>query len=237
MNVLYYEIHITTLIKQSSHHLEIPERIGAWIGRAGLKDEALKQTHYDKDYKHYTFGSPFPREKEGVYKQGRVYVITIHSSVELTLRRISAALQALQEDEYFQFIAASPVQSKKLAHITELTTVTPAIVTIEGKPWVPGLSVELLLQRIHANAEKKYNHLYPDQPVRLEQPFIEGIQVLNHKPIALAYKGRKLLGNKLRLLVREDEYSQKLASVVLGSGAAEKNSILGAGFCIAKGLE
>ncbi|WP_244316308.1 CRISPR-associated protein Cas6 [Paenibacillus brasilensis] len=237
MNILYFEIHVTTLIKQFSHHLEIPERIGAWIGRAGLNDETLKQTHYDKDYKHYTFGSPFPREKAGVYKQGRVYVITIRSSIEITLRRISAALQALQEDEYFQFIAASPVQSKKLVHITELTTVTPAIVTIEGKPWVPGLSVELLLQRIHANAEKKYNHLYPDQPVRLEQPFIEGIQVLNHKPIALAYKGRKLLGNKLRLLVREDEYSQKLASVVLGSGAAEKNSILGAGFCIAKGLE
>ncbi|WP_238555808.1 hypothetical protein [Paenibacillus alvei] len=59
---------------------------------------------------------------------------------------------------------------------------------------------------------------------------------MNGKPIAYCYKGRKLLGNKFRLFIREDPWSQQLAHIVLGSGAAEKGAILGAGFCLAKGL-
>ncbi|MCM3337626.1 CRISPR-associated protein Cas6 [Paenibacillus sp. MER TA 81-3] len=234
---MFYELKATVILKQAGHHLEVPERIGAWIGKASLHDPVLKQTHYETAYKHYVYGSPYPREQDGVYKQGRAYVIVIRSSIEQTLRRISAALQVLREDTYIELLAVSGVYSKQLAHITELTTVTPAIVTVDNKPWVSGGDIELLLKQIHSNAEKKRNSLYPDEPVRLDYYFAEGIQVLNMKPIAYCYKGRKLLGNKLRLLIREDALSQQLAHVVLGSGISEKNSILGAGFCLAKGLE
>ncbi|MEF2966298.1 CRISPR-associated protein Cas6 [Paenibacillus sp. M1] len=234
---MFFEMKATVLLKQSKHHLEMPEIIGNWVGRAELKDDELRLHHYDATYKNRVFSQPFPREKDGIYKQGRVYVIVIRSSVENILRRVAEALQLLEDDTYFELLAVSPIQSKRMMHITELTTVTPAIVTVDSKPWVPGDNLELLLNRIHANAEKKYNQLNSSEPIRLDYEFAEGIQVLNQKPIAYCYKGRKLLGNKVRLLIREDELSQRLAHVVLGSGLSEKNSVLGAGFCLAKGLD
>lgn len=234
---MYYEIRLKVLLKDSYHYLAICERIGAWISFASLKNETLKQAHYDKKYKHFTFGSPFPREDDEIYKKGRIYGFSIRSSLKNTLNQIRESLKRLQEDAYIQLINISPVMDKDTGFITELTTLTPAIVAIDSKPWLPGLNnVEELLQRVHANAEMKYNHLNPDQVVRTDQPFASAIQIINRNPIALHYKGRKLLGNKMRLLIREDEHAQKLAQVVMGSGLAEKNSILGAGFCIAKTL-
>ncbi|MCM3294104.1 CRISPR-associated protein Cas6 [Paenibacillus sp. MER 180] len=233
---MYFELKATVMLKQSGHYLEWPERISAWIGRASLHDPVLKHSHYETAYKHYVYGAPYPREADGIYKKGKVYVIEIRSSIEQTLRRISAALQIESGDDSLELLAVSSVNSKRLTHITELTTVTPAIVTIDNKPWVPGGDIELLLKQVHSNAEKKANSLFPDEPIRLDYYFAEGIQLLNGKPIAYCYKGRKLLGNKFRLLIREDAWSQRLAHVVLGSGAAEKGSILGAGFCLAKGL-
>lgn len=233
----YFELKATVLLKESKHHLEMPEIIGKWIGRAELEDPILKQNHYGKEYKLRTFSQPYPREKDGIYRQNRVYVIAIRSSVEDALLRLSSALQSLSDDESFELLAISPLLRKQIAHITELMTVSPAIVTVDSKPWTPEMDIELLLGRISANAEKKYNQLHPEAPIRLDYDFAEGIQILNLKPIAYHYKGRKLLGNKFRLMIRSDELSQKLACIVLGSGVSEKNSILGAGFCVAKCIE
>ncbi|MBA9083573.1 CRISPR-associated endoribonuclease Cas6 [Fontibacillus solani] len=233
----YFELKATVLLKQSKHHLEMPEVIGKWIGRAECIDPELKEQHYSMDYKLRCFSQPYPREKDGIYKQNRVYVIAIRSSVENMLRRLSAGLRELRDDESFELLAVTSVQSKRLAHITELTTVNPAIATVDSKPWVPEMDIELLLDRINSNAEKKYNQLYPDAPIRLDYDFVEGIQILNQKPIAYHYKGRKMLGNKFRLMIRSDELSQRLAYIALGAGILEKNSILGAGYCVAKGLD
>lgn len=233
---MYFELKITAIVKQSTHHLEIQEHIGSWISRAQLADPRFKQAHYDRGYKHYVFSSLYPLEKDGVYQQGRAYILTIRSSQEDTLSRINACMRNCREDEYFQLVS-SDQRTKMLSHITEMITITPTIVTIDHRPWVHENNIELLVKQLHANAEKKFKDLYPDELMEAFQPFIQGIRVENRKPIATSYKGRKLLGNKLRLFINEDNYSQKLANTVLGSGLAEKGSSLGAGFCLAKCLE
>lgn len=233
---MYFELRITVLVKQTTHHLQIQEHIGKWISRAQLGDPYFKQAHYDKGYKHYVFSSLYPLEKDGVYQSGRAYILTIRSSQRDTLSRINACMRSCREDDYFQLVS-SDQRTRKLSHITEMITITPAIVTIDHKPWVHKNNIELLVKQLHANAEKKFKHLYPDEPMEPFQPFIQGIRVENRKPIATSYKGHKLLGNKLRLFINEDNYSQKLANIVLGSGLAEKGSSLGAGFCLAKCIE
>lgn len=233
---MFHELKVTTLVKQSTHHLEMQEHIGNWISRAQLADPNFKQAHYEKGYKHFVYSNLYPLEEGGVYQRGRAYILTIRSSRENTLSRINACMRSCREDEYFQLIS-SEQRTRRLPHITEMITITPAIVTINHKPWVHENNIELLLQQLHANAEKKFKHLYPDEQIQAFQPFIQGIRVENRKPIATAYKGRKLLGNKLRLFINEDDYSQRLANVVLGSGLAEKGSSLGAGFCLAKCLD
>ena len=233
---MYFEVRITAIVKQTTHHLEIQEHIGNWISRAQLGDSYFKQAHHDQGYKFFVFSSLYPIEKDGVYQRGRAYILTIRSSRQDTLSRINACMRSCREDDYFQLVSIDQ-RTRKLAHITEMITITPAIVTIDHKPWLHENNIELLVKQLHANAEKKFKHLYPDQPMEPFQPFIQGIRVENRKPIATSYKGRKLLGNKLRLFINEDDYSQKLANIVLGSGLAEKGSSLGAGFCLAKAIE
>lgn len=234
---MHYETKLTVLFKRSLYYLDTPEQIGKWLGRAELLDDVLKEGHYSKDYKFRVFDLPYPREREGYYKQGRVYVIVIRSSVREHLEKIAAALQKLHDDMWFELLSLSAIQFRSYRHITELITVTPTIVTVDSKPWLPGDGLELLVKRMNDNAEKKLAQLYPERAVRLEQSFVEGIQVLNQKPIAYSYKGRKLLGNKFRMMIRSDAESQKLAAVVMGAGVSEKNGILGAGFCLARSLE
>lgn len=230
---MYEELRITLLLKQSSHHLDIQEHIGHWLHQAQLSDDGFKQTHYDRDYKHLAFSSLYPIEKDGVYRQGRVYILTLRSPLRDTINRMRSCLQQCRENAYFQLIS-SEQRSKRLAHITEMISITPVIVTIAHKPWLQENSVELLLQQLHANAEKKLRSLDPHAEGQAVQSFIQGIRIENRKPIALRYKDRKLLGNKLRLFIHDDPFSQKLAQIVLGSGVGEKSSSIGAGFCLAK---
>jgi CRISPR-associated endoribonuclease Cas6 len=233
---MFFELRATVVVKQSVHHLSMQQHIGSWINRAQLSDEQFKRSHYEKAYKHYVFSNLYPLEKDSIYQKGRAYVLTIRSSIENTLTRINSCLQSCREDDYFLLVSCEQ-RSRRLPPITEMITITPAIVTIDDhQPWLPENNIELLLKQLHANAEKKFKHLNPHSQLSGFQPFIQGIRVENRKPIATAYKGRKLLGNKLRLFINEDQYSQKLANAVLGSGLSEKNSTVGAGFCLAKCL-
>lgn len=227
------ELKITLLLKQATHHLDVQEHIGHWLHRAQLSDANFKQAHYDRDYKHYAFSSLYPIEKDGIYQQGRVYILTVRSPLRDTLNRIKTCIQHCREDDYFQLISCEQ-RTKRLSHITEMIAITPVIVTINHKPWLHEQSIELLLNQLHANAENKLRSLEPQLDVHTIQPFIQGIRVENNKPIALSYKGRKLLGNKLRLFIQDDPFSQRLAQIVLGSGVGEKSSSVGAGFCLAK---
>lgn len=231
---MFSELKLTIQPKVSVHYLQAQERIAKWLNQAQLADPSFKQSHYERSFKHYVFNNLYPTEADGIYQQGRVYVLTVRSSVADILNRLRRCLQACREDEHFYMIACEQ-QTRRLGLITELLTISPAIVTLdEQRPWMPEDSIALLLERLHANAEKKFKSLFPASSETGFQSFIQSITVENSKPIATAYKGRKLLGNKFHIMVNEDKYSQQLANVVLGSGLAEKNSSIGAGFCLAK---
>ncbi len=89
----------------------------------------------------------------------------------------------------------------------------------------------LLKERIQANLEKKYSAYY-GQKIAVEQNFIQYMEFVRDKPIALKYKKTTLIGNKFNLVINDDETSQKLAFVALATGLLEKNSSNGMGFCM-----
>ena len=193
----------------------------------------MKKTHYDHSFKHFVFSSLFPLERDGMYQSGRVYVMTIRSSKGDTLQDIEGGIRIFKGDENLQMVAMEQRQ-QTVNHVTEMITITPTIVTVDHKPWMGDISIELLQNQLQANAEKKFHMLYPSDDLTIQQSFIQGIRHENRKPIAIAYKGKKLIGHKFKLFIQDDPVSQKLAGVVLGSGLAEKNSSLGAGFCLAQ---
>lgn len=83
-------------------------------------------------------------------------------------------------------------------------------------------------KRLTVNLIKKYNN-FCSTKIDEDFEFIRMIQVQNRAPIAVAYKKIKLLGDKIALKVADNELSQELSYMTLGTGLGEINA-RGAGF-------
>ena len=83
---------------------------------------------------------------------------------------------------------------------------------------------------------KKYE-LMTGEKIEMNESFIQLFSILNKKPLKVVYEhkdkgGRVFLGNKFKIVPNDDDNSQKLAFTALACGLGEKNSLLGAGFCL-----
>jgi CRISPR-associated endoribonuclease Cas6 len=226
----YYELTLTVQLAEDLEYTFANDRIGQEINKAMLMDSELIEMHGRKGFKHYSFNSFYPIEKDGVYKAGRVYIFKIRSLYISFVRKIKMLLS--ENAELFRVLS---IQSKtvKKNFITNLYTITPVVVTIEdGKRWVKEEDFLLLQKQLQSNLEKKYNDFFGVEYNKDDNfSFIQRIELLNRKPMVLNYKKIKFLGNKFKIWINEDEKSQKLAFTALACGLGEKNTTVGAGFC------
>lgn len=228
--MVYSQVKITAFLKRNIKFTQSGEVIGKIISKAMLLDEELKTMHKNREYK-YVYNNLYPVEKTGIYEEGRVYIFNIRSFNKKFISKIKKLLSKV--DSEFMRILAVEENLIKQKHITELYTMTPVIVTVNNKPWLLNDGDLMLLQkRLQDNLEKKYKEIF-GQELDTKQSFIQGIEILNKKPMAFEYKGIKLLGNKVKVVVNEDEQSQKLAFIATGMGLGEKGSSVGAGYCYA----
>ncbi|MCW6075868.1 CRISPR-associated endoribonuclease Cas6 [Clostridium sporogenes] len=226
--MVYSQVKITAFLKKNIKFTQSGEVIGKIISKAMLMDEELKAMHKNREYK-YVYNNLYPVEKTGIYEEGRVYIYNIRSFNKKFTSKIKKLLSKV--DSEFMRILAIEENSIKQKHIMALYTMTPVIVTVNNKPWLLENGDLIFLQkRLQDNLEKKYKEIF-GQTLDIKQNFIQGIEVLNKKPMVFQYKGIKLLGNKFKILVNEDEQSQKLAFIATGMGLGEKGSSLGAGYC------
>ncbi|PJI07106.1 MULTISPECIES: CRISPR-associated endoribonuclease Cas6 [Clostridium] len=224
----YYEMKVTVLLKQDLKFTRTSEIIGKSISSAMLKSEELMKYHKQKRYK-YVFNNFMPVEKAGIYKANRLYIFCLRTFEEDFMTNIKNCFQDY-DNINLKIISVSVkiIQQKKIKFIR---TITPAIVTIDSKPWLKNNDLLTLIKRIHANAEKKYKFFFGKEIGQVDDYFVEKLKILNLQPIPYTYKNITLLGNKFKIKVNDDDKSQKLAFVALGAGLAEKNSALGAGYC------
>lgn len=213
---------------------EANEAIGKKINNAMLLDQNLKEVHEKNMYKHYVFNSFYPLESNKTYKKGRIYVAKLRSLDSGFVGKISKTIvKAAGED--FKVIAIEQ-RSIKQKHITELYTVTPVLITVDSKYWQIGDDFMFLQERLKSNLEKKYNAFY-GQKISVESSFIQRIEILNKKPIVLKYKNTHMSGNKFKIIVNDDDLSQKLAFTAEATGIGEKGSAMGLGYCNAQYLK
>ncbi len=59
--------------------------------------------------------------------------------------------------------------------------------------------------------------------LREDFQLFDSVEVINRQPIACAYKGVKLLGDKLDLYISNNQIAQELAYFALGTGILEMN--------------
>lgn len=226
-----YEANFTVINSEDLHYAVAHEEVGKVVSKIMLHHPDLKQLHQEVKNKLYVFSNLSPIEKDGVYKKGNVYKFCVRSNKKELLEKFQMATRSLiPSAQDLIYVLHVEIRKNRTSMIQTLYTLNPLIVTVDSGPWKLEHGLLLLQNRIQANAEKKYSDV-TGKSLKNSPSFIEHVEILTEKPYAYRYKGMKLLGHKLRVVIRTDEISQGLATVVLGSGMGEKGSSLGAGFC------
>ena len=224
----YYNIKVAVLLKNDTQAFENYEKISKLISASMLRDQALKQLHEENRYKNYVFCNLYPIEKDGIYKAGNIYTFQIRTIDFKLGLKIKQVLNNFQNEEFK--VIVSDIESSTQRKINTLATLTPAIITSDKGDYLINNDMQLVKERILANAQKKYNQLYNE---KIDMDFIKSIKQTNNKPIKIPYKNINILGYKFEIEVKDDPISQNLAYLILSVGLLEKNAE-GFGFCKAK---
>ena len=224
----YYNIKVAVLLKNDTQTFENYEKISKLISASMLKDQTLKQLHEENRYKNYVFCNLSPIEKDGIYKAGNIYTFQIRTIDFKLGLKIKQVLNNFQNEEFK--VIVSDLETSTQRKINTLATLTPAIITSDKGDYLINNDMQLVKERILANAQKKYNQLYNE---KIDMDFIKSIKQTNNKPIKIPYKNINILGYKFEIEVKDDPISQKLAYLILSVGLLEKNAE-GFGFCKAK---
>lgn len=224
----YYNIKVAVLLKNDTQAFENYEKISKLISASMLKDQTLKQLHEENRYKNYVFCNLYPIEKDGIYKAGNIYTFQIRTIDFKLGLKIKQVLNNFQNEEFK--VIVSDIETSTQRKINTLATLTPAIITSDKGDYLINNDMQLVKERILANAQKKYNQLYNE---KIDMDFIKSIKQINNKPIKIPYKNINILGYKFEIEVKDDPISQNLAYLILSVGLLEKNAE-GFGFCKAK---
>ena len=224
--LLYYELVTTMLLQSDLEANRTYEFLSRLLAGAMFKDEQLKELHEQRKMKNYVFSGLYPIETRKIYKKGRAYLFNLRSLDMNLILKFKYLLLQLHAG-----VISADIRTFEYHPISQLKSLTPVVATINNnRSWTKENGLKLLMERIQINSLKKYRAFIG----KIEEPeenFIEGIQLLNHKPIKIPYKSNSFLGNKVILNIKSDSASQKLAFAALGAGILEKNSI-GLGYCI-----
>ncbi|MBU3127893.1 CRISPR-associated endoribonuclease Cas6 [Clostridium tagluense] len=224
----FVEVTVTVLLKKDIYFADSGYVIAKNINKLMLLDKDLKELHPKNEYKNYIFDNFYPLEKDKFYKKDKLYIFKIRGLDESFMKKIHNLLYILKSND-FQIVSVDERKINK-SHIKELYTINPIIVTIDNKPWMQGDDLELFKQRLEANLEKKHKDFYNEE-ISANGLFIKNIEFKNRIPMHFNYKNIKLLGNKVSIIVEDNEDAQKLAFLAMAVGLGEKNSAVGAGFC------
>lgn len=222
-----FEIRLKVYLLEDIPVEAVQKKTAALIDICLSRDEELLEFHETNQFKNYSFGNPYPLEKDKVYKKNKVYVITIRTIDPYLAKVFSEKLIHERSEEMQALTCENKVIPKKNKIIDTIYSISPVIVKAE-RYWRGVFSLEEYEKRLTVNLIKKYN-AFCDTKINEDFEFIRMIEVQNRTPITVAYKKIKLLGDKIVLKVADNELSQELSYMALGTGLGEINA-RGAGF-------
>ncbi|SFA71851.1 CRISPR-associated endoribonuclease Cas6 [Clostridium frigidicarnis] len=224
----FVELTVTVLLSNDIYFSNSGYIIGKNINKSMLLSDRLKELHPKKEYKNYVFNSFYPLEKEKTYKKDKLYIFKIRGLDKELMKEMQECLKKLKSNDFnIISVAENEVYQE---FIKDLYTVNPVIVTVDNKPWLQGDNLELFKNRLEDNLEKKYKSFF-NKEINIKDKFIKNIEFKNRMPMGFNYKGIKLLGNKVRIEIQDNELAQDIAFLAMAIGLGEKNSVIGAGFC------
>lgn len=227
-----FEISILVFLIKEINLKEAFSKIGEFIDSGMVKKPELLELHHKNTYKNYCFCSLFPLEKDKIYKGGSIYTIRIRTVDYKLAKFFNKELVHHFNDNIKALTSTIRILSKK--HIEKIYSITPLVLKTNEGYWKGNLSLNDFERRLKENLIKKYN-LLMNTKINEDFQLYTSIEFMNKKPVAISYKGKKILGDKISIHISDDKISQELAYMSLGTGLLEMNA-RGAGYMNVKYL-
>lgn len=217
-----YQIRIKLFLLQNIPADRVQEKVTIFIDTGFARRAELLRSHKENQFKRYCYDSFYPVEKDKVYKEGHIYTITVRTIDWELADFFNETYGDHATREMKGLVTEMRILPKKM--IEYLYTLTPAILKDHQYGyWRTHMSLEKFEERLKNNLIKKWNYFTCDR-IREDFPLYTCLEFLNTRPISVKYKQIHLLGDKIRLQIADDELSQKLAYLALGTGLLELNA-------------
>lgn len=216
-----YEVSLKVFLLKEIIFNESQSKIADLIDQSLVRDDKFLSIHNKNMYKNYCFNSFYPLEREGIYKVGNIYTIKIRTID----KDIANYLNNKLANEYTDCIKGLTTEIHIIPkrYIEKIYTITPLIIKNDSGYWKNSLSFDGFEKRLKENLIKKYNNIN-DTKIDEDFQLYTSIELNNRMPIACPYKGKKLLGDKVNLVIADDEMAQNLAYMSLGVALGEINA-------------
>lgn len=214
---ILYKVYLLEDISLKEVQREIFRIIDITLG----KSEDTLRLHNKNDFKNYCFNSFYPIEKDGVYKEGNIYTITIRTIDKSLMTYFSKNLPFA----YTTRIRGLKTQLKVLPKkkIRKIYSITPVIIKNDQGYWRGIMEKEEYMKRIKENLIKKYNGFLKTE-INEEFEVFKSFEFKNNKPISNNYKGKNLLGDKISIEIEDNVQAQDIIYMSLGTGVGEMNA-------------
>ena len=219
-NLQVYQIDCKVYMMKNTPLSHMLEKISNFIDTSLGKDEKMLQFHERRCFKNYSHSGFKELEEDKIYKEGKIYTFSIRCIDEILKDYFSKTLSDTSTNT-MKGLAAT-VKLIPRMYIEKIYTITPALLKLEqGGYWKGNIDFLTYEKRIIENSIKKAKSIIGD----FDEDFAlyDGIKILNQKPIASSYKNVMLLGDKLELIISNNEKAQLISYILLGTGLLEGN--------------
>lgn len=204
-------------------------RLTAFVDMTLARDKRMLDFHENYQYKNYVLSGFKEFEKSKVYQEGKLYTFSVRTVDEQLKEYFTKHLKDTETTELKGLTTNTKYIPPML--LERVYTVTPAILKLDEQGfgyWKNHISIQEYEKMVFDNAVKKYKTYTGEDLDENFQLFYE-IKFINRKPITTRYKNIHLLGDKIELILAENESAQKVAYGLLGMGILN-NGARGMGF-------
>lgn len=221
-----YQIRIKLYMLTDVALNRIQTNLTAFIDKGFLENEELLQMHEENKFKNYCYDLPYPIEKDKIYKKGKIYTVTIRTIDPRLAKYFQEVCVNSYTDEVKGLTSEIRIIPKKV--IDSIYTLTPVILKDDKGYWRKHMQLAEFENQLKLNLIKKWNR-FTGEKLSEDFSLYTLLEFLNETPVPMEYKSIKLLGDKIRLQIADNETAQKLAYMALGTGLLSMNS-RGAGY-------
>ena len=163
----YSEIKVFIKMNEDIKSDEMYSVLSKYINKSLLNDSKMKRVHETNCFKFYTFGLPYPIEKEKIYKKDKLYAFNVRSISREVIMRIGRVLERNCNEFTLE---GKDFKSYVFDKIEKIISLTPVVVTRKDqKYWTKECGTDELCKQLSSNAEKKLKAYYSEKSHPVEE--------------------------------------------------------------------